>query len=152
MIQELNDRHALEALHGLGDHIGEIDRDADFHLEHPVDELLLVLDVIRNDMEDIIDAAADGIAGDHLGDRLDRFLEAREVPPGVALQRHRGDDELGLQQPRQVDFSAVLADVAGLLQVVQPFPAGAERQATCEARFTFLIRPFFWRSARIRMS
>jgi hypothetical protein len=62
MAQEFRDRHTLEALHGLGDHVCEVDQDADLHLKHPVDELLVVLDVMRDDMEDVIDAAADGIA------------------------------------------------------------------------------------------
>ncbi|MDZ7747588.1 MAG: glucose-6-phosphate isomerase [Halofilum sp. (in: g-proteobacteria)] len=127
-VQQRDERRLALALDLLGDDVGEVAVDADLGQQQGVDDALVVVDVQRHHLEQVVDAAAGAVALDDLGHLGDRLLEAVEVPRLVAAQGHLDQDGRRVQQALEIDVGVVAADVAVLLEPAHALPARARRE------------------------
>src|SRR3990167_662478 len=115
-------------LDGLGDDVGEIALDAQVGHQPTVDQALVLVNVARHDLDDIVDTAASGVALSDFGTVLHGIFKTQEGFAVMLLEadlnHHRGPFEQNLG----VQLGTVAADDTGLFQALDPLPAGADRQ------------------------
>ena len=127
IVQELGEGRRAGGLHRPGHDVGEVAGDAGAACEQRVDQALVGVDVAGDDVQQVVDAAAERPGG---GDRVeagDRGLEGVEVRGRVAGELD-GDEDLDVRGDlRQRDLGAVAADDAGVLEALQPLPERGRR-------------------------
>ena len=127
-VEELGEGRRSRRLHRPGDDVGEIAGDAGAAFEQRVDQPLVGVDVAGDDVEQIVEAAAERPDGGDRVDAGDGGLEGLEVGGGVVAELD-GDEDLDVGGDlRQRDLGAVAADDAGRLEAPQPLPEGRRRQ------------------------
>ncbi|TLY61961.1 MAG: TonB-dependent receptor, partial [Gammaproteobacteria bacterium] len=112
----------------LDDDVAEVLRDADVALENVFDHGLVVRYAPRQELQQVVIAAADQMAFDHFVDRTDARLELDEVLAMMVVQRDLREDRDGLAQLGQIDPGVVAHDVAGFLEPLHAQQTRARRQ------------------------
>ena len=149
IVQELGEGGGARGLDRLGHHVGEVAGDAGAALEQGVDQALVGVDVAGDDVEQVVDAAAQRPGGGDGVEAGDRRLEGVEVGRGVAGELD-GDEDLDVGGDlRQRDLGAVAADDAGVLEALQPLPERGGGQVDLAGEVGLGERPSVARTARI---
>ena len=105
--------------------------DADVVFQHPFHQRLKVIDVGRNDLQQVVVAAADVVALDDLLVLPDAFFKFAEIMRPVAVEGDFREYDDVIPKLVQRDIGAVAADQPDLLQPLgaQETRAGAEAEA-----------------------
>jgi hypothetical protein len=147
-----DDERRVDGLDRLGDEEGEVALEADVGLEQVVHEALVVLDVGGGDLEDVVEAAADGPALDDLGASCiaasKRWKSAARWFSSSACTKTtvRGPKISGF---RRAPYPVITPAVSSLFRRSQQ---GVGERLTRLASSVLEMRPSRWRMARILMS
>ena len=125
---EQTDWRLKTRLDDAGHDVGEVAVDADLGEQQTVDQALIAVDVGCHDLEQVVDAAAGGVALDHLVDLADRGLETLKILIAVLLEHDLDQDGRDGAELLEVDLGMVAADQAGFFQALEALPARRRRE------------------------
>lgn len=113
---------------GLQHDEGEIFVDADVHVGQAFHDRLVFADAGGDEFQEIVVAARDQMAFDHLVHLLDGRQEAGEIDLPVVLEGDFGEDGERLPELADIDLRRIAVDIAFGLQLLHSHQAGAGRE------------------------
>jgi hypothetical protein len=132
--------------------VAEVFLDPETAFQHSLNDRLVVHHAARDELQEIVVAAADEVALDDFIDLANARFEEREIAAAMFRQRDVGKDDQKFAEFVEVDKSAVTGDIAGAFKAFFTGEARVGERETAAANSTFVMRPERCNSARILRS